>query len=64
MSEPTEKPTSANDDGVFEPFHIGRVPWEEFFRGDRFGMRYQHLSSFGGGSQISVAMEVLPRQAC
>ena len=59
MSEPTEKPTSANADGVFEPFHIGRVPWEEFSRGDRFGMRYQHLSSFGGGSQISVAMEVL-----
>jgi uncharacterized cupin superfamily protein len=23
-------------------------------------MRFQHLSSFGGGSQISVAMEVLP----
>jgi uncharacterized cupin superfamily protein len=59
MSEPTEKPTSANSDGLFEPFHIGRVPWEEFSRGDRFGMRYQHLSSFGGGSQISVAMEVL-----
>lgn len=56
----SEKCTSANSEGVFEPFHIGRVPWEEFSRGERFGMRFQHLSSFGGGSQISVAMEVLP----
>jgi uncharacterized cupin superfamily protein len=52
--------TSANSEGVFEPFHIDWVPWEEFARGERFGMRFQHLSSFGGGSQISVAMEVLP----
>lgn len=58
-------PSSVNADGVFEPFHIDQVPWEEFSRGTRFGMRYQHLSSFGGGSQISVSMEVLPagRQA-
>jgi uncharacterized cupin superfamily protein len=59
------KPSSVNAEGVFEPFHIDRVPWEEFFRGERFGMRYQHLSSFGGGTQISLSMEVLPpgRQA-
>lgn len=60
MPESTAKPTSANAEGVFEPFHINRVPWEEFSRGERFGMRYQHLSSFGGGSQISVSMEILP----
>jgi uncharacterized cupin superfamily protein len=61
----TEKISSANSEGIFEPFHISRVPWEEFFKGERFGMRYQHLSTFGGGSQISVSMEVLPpgRQA-
>lgn len=60
-----QTPTSINADGVYEPFDIGRVPWTEFFKGERFGMRYQHLSSFGGGTQISVAMEVLPpgRQA-
>jgi uncharacterized cupin superfamily protein len=60
-----EKPSSANAEGIFEPFSIARVPWEEALRGVRFGMRYQHLSRFGGGSQISVAMEVLPpgRQA-
>jgi hypothetical protein len=62
MGEPT---TSVGPDGVFEPFHIDRVPVEEFFRGERFGMRFQHPSSFGGGTQISVSMEVLPpgRQA-
>lgn len=52
--------TSINSEGVFEPFHVDRVPWEEFFHGERFGMRFQHLSSFGGGSQISVSLEVLP----
>lgn len=60
-----DEATSADAEGVFEPFHIDRVPWEEFTRGERFGMRFQHLSSFGGGAQISVSMEVLPpgRQA-
>lgn len=52
--------TSINSEGVFEPFHVDRVPWEEFSHGERFGMRFQHLSSFGGGSQISVSLEVLP----
>ena len=62
---PNEKPNSANADGVFEPFAIQSVPWETFSRGERFDMRFQHLSSFGGGTQISVSMEVLPpgRQA-
>lgn len=57
--------TSRNAEGAFEPFRIDQVPCEEFTRGERFGLRFQHLSSFGGGSQISVAMEVLPpgRQA-
>lgn len=57
--------TSVDVDGVFEPFHIDRVPVEEYLRGTRFGMSFQHLSSFGGGTQISVSMEVLPpgRQA-
>jgi len=56
----SNKTTSMNSDGIFEPFHISEVPVEEFAHGERFGMRYQHLSSFGGGSQISVSMEVLP----
>jgi uncharacterized cupin superfamily protein len=55
----SDKPSSRNADGVFEPFSIEQVPWEEFSRGERFGMRYQHLSSFGGGTQISISNEVL-----
>jgi uncharacterized cupin superfamily protein len=52
--------TSANADGVFEPFQMDAVPWKEFARGQRFGLRYQRLSAFAGGSQISVSNEVLP----
>lgn len=55
-----DNPTSVNAEGIFEPFEIGRVPWVEFTRGERFALRYQHLSTFGGGSQISVSMEILP----
>lgn len=55
----SRKSNSADADGIFEPFPIADVPWEEFSRGARFGMRYQHLSSFGGGKQIGVANEVL-----
>jgi uncharacterized cupin superfamily protein len=56
----SNKPTTTHVAGAFEPFRIEQVPWEEAARGARFAMRFQHLSSFGGGSQISVAMEVLP----
>lgn len=55
-----ERASSADVEGVFEPFHISRVQWEEFSHGERFGMRFQQLGAFGGGSQISVCMEVLP----
>ena len=56
----SEKTTSANAEGLFEPFHVDQVPWQDVAHGERFAMRFRHLSSFGGGSQISVAMEVLP----
>lgn len=55
----TDRKTSANAEGVFEPFRIAEVPWEHVERGMRYGMRFQVLSEFGGGSQITVAMEVL-----
>ena len=51
---------SANADGVFEPFPISEVPWNDFARGERFALCYQHLSSFGGGTQISISNEILP----
>jgi uncharacterized cupin superfamily protein len=55
-----DHPTSRNAAGVFEPFEIARVPWETFGKGERFEIRYQHLSSFGGGTQVGVSMEILP----
>ena len=55
----TGKTSSVNADGIFEPFEIDRVPWEEHAQGERFGMRYQQLGKFGGSSQIGVAMEIL-----
>jgi uncharacterized cupin superfamily protein len=52
--------TSAlNADGIAEPFHLDEVPWEEFGHGERFGMRYQVLSAFAGGTQITVCNEIL-----
>jgi uncharacterized cupin superfamily protein len=53
------KTSSINADGIFEPFHIDDVPIERSEHGERFGISFRHLSSFGGGSQISVSMEVL-----
>ena len=55
-----DRATSVNAEGVFEPFDIQRVPWEEYTRGERFAMRFQALGAFGGGSQIHLAMEILP----
>ncbi len=31
----TEKRSSANADGIFEPFSIEDVPWEAFSKGER-----------------------------
>lgn len=55
----TTTPSSANAEGVFEPFDISQVPAETFVHGERYGMRFQCLSAFGGGSKITVCMEVL-----
>ena len=55
----TDKVSSANADGVFEPFKVDDVPIEEYSRGDRFGIRYQGLGHFGGGSHVGVEIVVL-----
>jgi uncharacterized cupin superfamily protein len=55
----SDKPSSLNADGIFEPFHVDRVPVEEYSRGTRFGVRFRSLGEFGGGSHIGVSMEVL-----
>lgn len=55
----SDKPSSLNADGIFEPFPVDRVPFEEYSRGTRFGVRFQSLGDFGGGSHVGVSMEVL-----
>jgi hypothetical protein len=55
----TKTVSSIGADGVFEPFATDVVPWEEFAHGERFGVRFQQLGEFGGGSHIGVCMEVL-----
>ncbi len=62
----TQKPSSVNTDGIFEPFAIDTVPWQEFSHGERFSTRYQELGEFGGGSHVGVGIEELApgKQAC
>lgn len=55
----TKKSSSANDEGLFEPFSTSAVPWEEYSHGERFGVRFQQLGEFGGGTHIGVGIEVL-----
>ncbi len=55
----SEAANSKNAEGVFEPFRVEAVTVESFAKGERFALSYQHLSSFGGGTQISVSLEVL-----
>jgi uncharacterized cupin superfamily protein len=55
----SEQPTSENGDGLFEPFSIEQVPWEEYSHGRRFGVRYRSIGDYGGGTHLGVSMEVL-----
>lgn len=54
----TERTSSVNAEGVFEPFRVDEVPWVSFALGAIFGMRHQALDAFGG-HQIHVSMEIL-----
>jgi uncharacterized cupin superfamily protein len=54
------EPRSSEDaEGVFEPFPVERVPWEECSEGRRFGLRFRSLGDFGGGTHLGVSIEVL-----
>jgi len=55
----TQKPSSINATGVFEPFSVDAVPWESYSHGDRFGTRMRQLGEFGGGSHVGVCIEEL-----
>lgn len=54
------KTTAINADGVSEPFDAALAPVEIFAQGERFGSSFRHLSSFGGGDHVGVALEELP----
>jgi uncharacterized cupin superfamily protein len=58
--------TSANADGVFEPFSPDELPWEDDSHGERFAIRFRSLTDFGGGSHVGVSLEELApgKQAC
>ncbi|TDP63413.1 cupin domain-containing protein [Roseateles toxinivorans] len=55
----TQRESSVNPDGVFEPFSADEVPWEEFKHEQRFGVRFRQLNEFGGGTHIGFGMEEL-----
>jgi len=55
----SRKPSSVNAEGIYEPFPIDRVPWEDHAKGKRFGIRFQEIGEYGGGSHVGVCMEVL-----
>ncbi len=62
----SDKQTRKNDEGAFEPFACSDVPWTEFSKGSKFGMRYKHLSSYAGASQFGVSLEEIEpgKQGC
>lgn len=55
----TNRTTSINADGVFEPFSVDDVPVESYARGDRFGISFQGLGDFGGGSHVGVEIVII-----
>lgn len=55
----SEKTSSINAEGVSEPFAAHEAPLEAFSHGERFGSSFRHLSSFGGGTHVGVALEEL-----
>jgi uncharacterized cupin superfamily protein len=61
-----KKPSSINEQGIYEPFMVEDVAWDEYSHGKRFGMRYRQLGEFGGCKNVGVCMEELApgKQAC
>lgn len=54
-----DKPTSANAEGIFEPFAADSVPWEEWSEGTRYGSKFRYLSGFGGATHVGLQLEEL-----
>ena len=49
--------TTTQADGVYEPFMVEDVPWEDHLHGERFGIRCRQLGEYGGCSHVGVCME-------
>lgn len=60
------KPSSINAEGIYAPFSVEDVAWEEYSHGQHFGSRFRQLGEFGGCSHVGVCMEELApgMQAC
>ena len=54
-----EKSSSRNEEGIYEPFSCKEVPWVEFSKGERFGIRFRRLGEYGGCSHVGVCLEEL-----
>lgn len=54
-----QKSSSINAGGIYEPFPVDDVRWEEYSHGDRFGMCFRELGAFGGSAHVGVCMEEL-----
>ncbi|WP_295758614.1 cupin domain-containing protein [Undibacterium sp.] len=61
-----KKTSSINALGIYEPFKVEDVDWDEYTHGLRFGSRYRQLGQFGGAKNVGVCMEELApgKQAC
>ncbi len=61
-----KKPSSRNSDGIYQPFLVNDVPWDDYSHGARFGSRFRQLGEFGGASHVGVCIEELApgKQAC
>ncbi len=59
MHAVSQKPSSINADGIYEPFSTETPPWEDHGKGQRFGIRFRELGEFGGGTHVGVCLEVL-----
>ena len=53
------KASSRNADGIYEPFAVEDVAWEEFSHGTRYATRFRQLGEFGGCQRVGVCLEEL-----
>ena len=55
----SEKESSLNRDGFYEPFSIEDVPWTEWKGKNGENARFKLLGKYGGGSHVGVNIDIL-----